>query len=119
MPREQNDLSQLWDMLRAATKIQEFISGKTFHAYSRDEILQSAVERKVEIIGEAARAVSYEFKGKHPEIPWHGIIAQRHFLAHEYGEILQEKLWRVATVRIPELVDLLKPLVPPEDAGTK
>jgi len=42
-----------------------------------------------------------------------GIISQRHFLAHEYGEVRQEKLWRVATVRIPELIRLLEKVIPP------
>jgi len=50
---------------------------------------------------------------EHPEIPWRGIIAQRHFLAHEYGDVRQEKLWRVATVRIPELIALLGRFLPP------
>ncbi len=54
MRREQDDVSLLWDMLDAARKVQEFVDGKTFHDYSRDEVLQSAVERKIEIIGEAA-----------------------------------------------------------------
>ncbi|MBN2132118.1 MAG: DUF86 domain-containing protein [Sedimentisphaerales bacterium] len=113
MPRERDDASLLWDMLDAAGKVRQFVAGKTFHDYSRDEVLQAAVERKVEIIGEAARAVSDGFQKDHPEIPWRAIIAQRHFLAHEYGEVRQEKLWRVATARIPELIDLLEKLIPP------
>jgi uncharacterized protein with HEPN domain len=113
MPRERDDASLLWDMLEAAHKVRQFIAGKTFHDYSQDEVLQAAVERKLEIIGEAARAVSDEFRQKHPEVPWRGIVAQRHFLAHEYGEVHHEKLWRVATVRIPELIEQLEKLIPP------
>lgn len=113
MPREREDASLLWDMLEAGRKVRQFIAGKTFHDYSADEVLQAAVERKVEIIGEAARAVSERFQKDHPEIPWRGIISQRHFLAHEYGEVRQEKLWRVATVRIPELIEQLEKLIPP------
>ncbi len=113
MRREPDDVSLLWDMLDAARKIQQFVAGKTYHEYSQDEVLQSAVERKLEIIGEAARNVSKAFQEAHPEIPWRGIISQRHFLAHEYGEVRQEKLWRVATVRIPELIAMLSPLFPP------
>jgi uncharacterized protein with HEPN domain len=115
MRREQDDLSLLWDMLDAARKIQQFVAGKNFHDYAQNEVLQSAVERKLEIIGEAARSVSQEFQKKHPEIPWRGIISQRHFLAHEYGEVRQEKLWRVATVRIPELIAMLDQHIPPTD----
>jgi uncharacterized protein with HEPN domain len=113
MPREREDASLLWDMLEAAHKIRQFVAGKTFHDYAQDEVLQSAVERKPEIIGEAARGVSASFQREHPEVPWRGIISQRHFLAHEYEEVRQEKLWRVATVRIPELIEQLEKLVPP------
>jgi uncharacterized protein with HEPN domain len=113
MPREREDASLLWDMLDAARKLRQFVAGKTFHDYSRDEVLQAAVERKLEIIGEAARGVSEQFQRDHPEVPWRGIISQRHFLAHEYGEVRQEKLWRVATVRIPELIEQLERLIPP------
>jgi uncharacterized protein with HEPN domain len=113
MPREREDASLLWDMLEAARKIRQFIAGKTFHDYSRDEVLQAAVERKIEIIGEAARGISQQLQQEHPEVPWRGIISQRHFLAHEYGEVRQEKLWRVATLRVPELIEQLEKLVPP------
>jgi len=113
MPHEREDASLLWDMLEAARKIRQFVAGKTFHDYSRDEVLQAAVERKLEVIGEAARGVSEQFQQEHPEVPWRGIVAQRHFLAHEYGEVRQEKLWRVATVRIPELIEALEKLIPP------
>ena len=113
MPREQTDASLLWDMLDAAGKIRQFIAGKSLHDYSRDEMLQAAVERKLELLGEAAHAVSDGFQEDHPEIPWRGIISQRHFLAHEYGEVRQESLWRVATMRIPELIERLEELIPP------
>lgn len=76
-----------------------------------------AVERALEIIGEAARRVSETFKQAHPEIPWRSIIAQRNVLAHEYNEIEQELIWTVATVRIKELIANLEPLIlliPPE-----
>ena len=41
------------------------------------------------------------------------LLWERHFLAHEYGEVRQEKLWRVATVRIGELIEQLEKLIPP------
>ena len=117
MRPEHKDVALLWDMLEAARKIEQFVAGRTFQGYATDELVQAAVERKLEIIGEAARKVSPEFQRRHPDIPWRGIISQRHFLAHEYGEVRQEKLWRVATVRIPELIAMLVPLVPPQTAG--
>jgi uncharacterized protein with HEPN domain len=47
----------------------------------------------------------------HSEIPWRAIIAQRNVLAHEYGEIKQERMWLVATERVPDLIKKLKPIV--------
>jgi uncharacterized protein with HEPN domain len=117
MPLDRDDASLLWDMMEAATKIEQFVAGKTPDAYAADELLQAGVERKLEIIGEAARKVSDSFKQAHPEIPWRGITSQRHFLAHQYGEVRHEKLWHVATVRIPELIALLAPLIGPPPKG--
>lgn len=79
-----------------------------------DRKLQLAIERLVEIIGEAARGVSSECRAQHPGIPWSGIVAQRHVLAHEYGAIKRERIWMVATQRVPELIAQLKPLLPPD-----
>lgn len=107
------DAACLWDMLEAARNVVAFTSGIGFEQYRIDPMRQRAVERVVEIIGEAARKVSQEFQQAHPEIPWKKIMAQRHVLAHEYGEIRQDRLWSVATTHVPELIGLLEPLLPP------
>lgn len=112
MQPEERDVAYLWDMLDAARTVREFVAGANFHQYMQDRKLQLAVERAVEIIGEAARRVSEACREAHPEIPWRSIIAQRNVLAHEYGEIKQERMWIVASSRIPELIALLEPLVP-------
>jgi len=75
--------------------------------------VSGAVERHLEIIGEAANRVSRSFREAHPEIPWQRIVAQRNVLAHEYGEIENTLVWRVATIRIPELIQQLQRLLPP------
>ena len=81
--------------------------------YKRDRMLRAAVERHIEIIGEAAGKVSKTFREEHAEIPWRKIIAQRHVLAHQYGEIEDDLIWKVATVHIPVLIAALEPLIPP------
>lgn len=89
------------------------MKGRSFQDYAADLMLRSAVERQVEIIGEAARSVSEDYQRSHPQIPWQGIIGQRHVLAHDYAGIKHDRLWRVATELVPELIRLLEPLVPP------
>ena len=104
MPLAESDAARLWDMLTAAREVVSFVDGVTVEAYVADRMRQRAVERSVEIIGEAARGLSREFRDAHPDIEWRPIIAQRHILAHEYAAVLPSRLWRVATVHVPELI---------------
>ncbi len=114
MPPSDRDVAYLWDMPDAAEAIRDFVAGKAVGDYLADRMLRGAVERNVEIIGEAANHVSQRFQDKHPAIPWKKIIAQRHVLAHEYGEIKHERIWAVATRHVPELIAMLRPLLPDE-----
>ena len=116
MRPDERDTGYLLDMLEHARGAAQAVGGRTFEEYANDENLRFAVERRIEIIGEAAGRVSDAFREAHPEIPWRKIIAQRNVLAHEYGEIEDEILWQVATVSLPELTVLLEPLVPPSPA---
>jgi uncharacterized protein with HEPN domain len=119
MQPDERDAAYLWDMMEAAKTVRDFTSGLTFHSYQQDKKLRLATERAIEIIGEAAARVSREFRDAHPEILWKGIIGQRNVLIHEYGEIKHERIWAVATQRIPELIRLLDPLIPvPPKSGT-
>ena len=112
MQPEKADSSFVWDMLTAARAVVQFVAGRTFEQYANDLLLRSAVERQIEIIGEAARRISRQFRDRHPQIPWQKIMGQRHVLAHDYGEIKHDRIWRVATVHVPELIAQLEPLVP-------
>lgn len=113
MPRDQGDASYVWDMLAAAKLIREFVKGVDESSYRTNPLVQSAVERQVEIIGEAANRVSRKFCAANPDIPWRKIVAQRNVLAHEYGEIDERRIWELATRNIPELIAKLEPLLPP------
>lgn len=113
MQPEERDLAYLWDMREAARKIARFIAGARYHRFSRDELMQSAVERQLEIIGEAARRVSPQFRQAHPEIPWRNIIGLRNLLIHEYGEVRVDRIWLIITTSVPDLEAGLNPLIPP------
>ena len=112
MPHDNRDRAYLWDMLDAAQAIKQFIEGRTYEEYLANRMLRGAVERHIEIIGEAARRVSEATRMANPDIPWRLIIGQRNVLAHEYDEILHEALWAVATRRVPELVITLEKILP-------
>jgi uncharacterized protein with HEPN domain len=113
MPPNSRDAGYLWDMLQAARRLQEFTAGVFFEAYLESVLLQSAVERQLEILGEAARRISEAFRQEHPEIPWSSVIGQRNFIAHQYDDVNLEQLWSVVTLDIPILIAQLEPLIPP------
>lgn len=113
MRPDERDAAYLWDMLDAAQSIRDFVQGVDYLNYAGNRQLQMAVERGIEIIGEAARSVSDSFKQAHPEIPWRGVIAQRNVITHEYGEIKQDRIWAVVRVHVPDLIAKLEQLLPP------
>ena len=110
------DEAYLLDMLLAARKIMLFTQAFDSERFSADEVMQQAVMRLIQIIGEAARKISEEFKAEHPEIPWTGIIGMRHRLIHEYFRIIPEKVWQVVEKDIPALITLIEPLVPTDQS---
>ncbi len=104
MQPETRDPAYLWDMRDAARRALDFAQGITFEQFVASDLLRSAVERQLIIVGEAARRISEPFRAAHPEIPWAPIVAQRNVLVHQYEQILAERIWTVATRDLPELV---------------
>ena len=115
MQPDEFDAAYVLDMLNAAERLMGFMAGKTREQFELDEMLRAAVERKTEIIGEAARRLSRSFKKANPQIPWRAIVATRHILVHEYNDVKNDIVWRIATTHVPELVTLLRALLPPLD----
>lgn len=113
LPEERNQ-AYVWDMLQAAKELQEMNSGCSFEDFIDDLKLMRATERSLEIIGEAARRLSPEFKKQHDQVPWHVMIGQRNIIAHEYGQIDYEMLYKTVVNDIPEMVTLLKGILPEE-----
>jgi uncharacterized protein with HEPN domain len=113
MQPEERDPAYLWDMLQAAREVEAMLGDQDLATYLADRVLLRAIERSVEIIGEAARRVSAPYMAAHPEIPWRKIIGQRNILAHEYGQIDHALLYKTAVEDIPALILQLQALLPP------
>jgi uncharacterized protein with HEPN domain len=115
MPPDRDPV-HLWDMLTAARGVVSSLQGVTFEQYMSDENedLRLATERRIEIIGEAARRVSAKLKEAHPEIPWRLIVDQRNVLIHAYDEVEDERIWRLVRHDIPRLIQQLTDLIPPD-----
>jgi uncharacterized protein with HEPN domain len=110
------DDAYMLDMLIAARKVENFASGVTWEKFRADELLQNAIMHQIQIIGEAARKVSREYKSAHPRISWQSIIGMRNRLVHEYFDIIPERVWDVVQNNISELIRIIEPLVPPDES---
>lgn len=108
MPLDVKDSARLWDMLDAARAALEFVAGLSFEQYAGDRKTRNAVERNLEIIGEASRHVSESARKMFPDIPWNSVIGLRNIIAHEYGEVLHEKVWDICKNRLPAMIEQLE-----------
>ncbi len=105
----------LVDILQAAYRVQEFLLGIDELRFSKDHMVQSAVIYKLTIIGEATSRLTEAFRRQHPEIPWQKMKSMRNFLIHDYNGVLLPYVWEAATLCVPDLIEKVRPLVPPEE----
>src|SRR5688572_10297018 len=111
MAVEERDKALLADMLAAARDASMLAGGLPFDALMADLRTRLALERTLEIIGEAARKVSSATRSANPQIPWTGIIGTRNALAHQYGAIDYRRLHATANEGVPRLIEVLERLL--------
>lgn len=94
----------IWDARDAAVRVLSFCSGKSFEDYLADEMLRSAVERQVEIIGEALNRLSHvepEVAERVTELS--KIVGMRNVLIHGYTTVDHRLVWDVVTNKVSGL----------------
>jgi len=93
----------------AITQIETYTAAGR-RAFLTDTMVQDAVIRNLEVIGEAVRNLPLDLRQQHPKIPWRSITALRNVLIHEYFGVDIDIVWRVVERRLPTLkhhVDLM------------
>lgn len=98
------DNAYLADILEAAKAIRRFTDGVSREAFKLNEEKYEAVNRKFEIIGEAARRLSPEAKNLFPEIPWKLVTAMRNILIHDYDDVDLDVVWDTIQRDVPPLI---------------
>ena len=102
-----DDRANLEDIRIAANKVRTFISRVSYEKFMEDELVQSAVIRQLEIMGEAVKRLSPVFRSDHPLIPWQQIAGLRDRLIHAYDDINNDRIWIIATQDVPDLLGKL------------
>jgi uncharacterized protein with HEPN domain len=112
MKPAERDSANLHDMLEVALEARELVADVPAEVFLQDRVRRRALERMLELIGEAARRVTPVCQAEHPEIPWRRIIGQRNILAHEYGRIDPKLLYKTAREDMPSLIAALERILP-------
>jgi uncharacterized protein with HEPN domain len=107
---QRSDPERVADMLVEIKDATEFVEGYDVQSFLSDRRTMKAVAYSLQIMGEAARTISLQFKAEHPEVPWMKIIGMRHRIAHEYGAVNFRIVWTVVHEDLPSLQDALAPL---------
>ena len=111
MRADARDAGYLWDMLEAARETSLLLHGYTLEMLLADAKTRRALERTLEVLGEAANRVSEPMREAQPRIPWAKIIGQRNVIAHGYAVIDHSRLFRTVTQDLPGLITDLKRIV--------
>ncbi|MFH1769726.1 MAG: DUF86 domain-containing protein [Parcubacteria group bacterium] len=91
------------DIVESIDHIQEYMRGVEKGDFERDEKLQDAVLRRIEIIGEAVKKISEEFKEKYSDVRWRDAMGMRDVLAHDYFNVELDRIWKTVQEDLPKL----------------
>lgn len=102
-------------MLNHASEAVLLAQGKSRADLDTDRLLNLALVRLLEIVGDAAGPVPKELYANHPEIPWPQIISLRNRLIHGYDSVDFNILWQIIANDLPSLIPALETIIASEE----
>lgn len=90
-------------ILESIIKVEDYTAGISKKEFVASSQIQDAVIRNLEVIGEAAKNVPADFRGRFPEIRWKEISGMRDVLIHQYFGVDLDIIWKIIIDDLPEL----------------
>jgi uncharacterized protein with HEPN domain len=105
------DVLKVKDVLQAIRLIRSFVSNENLPGFIKSDLIQSAVVRQFEIIGEAGSKISAQTQRAFPDIPWRSIKAFRNLLIHEYFKVDTAEVWATIQNDLPRLQEQMEDIL--------
>jgi uncharacterized protein with HEPN domain len=106
-----SDLAYVQHILDCIRKINEFSEGLSLRDFKKNEMVQDAIIRNIEIIGEASKKISLDTKQTFYQIPWKEIAGMRDKLIHDYIGVDVDVVWKTIKKDIPDLEKLIGEII--------
>lgn len=103
MKELRRDKIRLMHILEAIERLEKYAGGLTREQLEADVLRYYGIVKNIEIIGEAARMLTDDFKNANQDVPWLSIANMRNFLVHEYFQVDSDTVWEVIHGDIVEL----------------
>jgi uncharacterized protein with HEPN domain len=104
MSPSRRDKDYLGDIVEAIQRIFDYTAGLTYEQFLTNTMVQDAVIRNLQIIGEAAKQLSRNVTDGHPKIPWRQMAGTRDRVVHDYFRINYEIVWNIVRDELPALL---------------
>ena len=101
---ERTEIDFLKDITEAAKRALTYSKNLDYETFSKDIKTQDAIIRNIEIIGEAVKNISDDFRNLYPCIPWKNIAGMRDKLIHQYFGVNIDIVWNVVKTDLPEII---------------
>jgi uncharacterized protein with HEPN domain len=100
----------LVDLLQRARRIEAFAAAGR-PVFERSVMMQDAILRNLEVMGEAAKHVGTATRERYPAVPWRRIAGLRDVLIHAYPRVSLEQVWEICAVDLPPLRERLEAIL--------
>jgi len=105
---KRKDADLLNDIVEAINRISTYTANISYDEFLLDFKSQDAVIRNLEILGEAVKLLSEDFKNNNPDLPWKEISGTRNKLIHDYFGVNIDIVWDIIKNELPSVLNKIR-----------